>query len=56
MQAGWKQVTVASIDHTVAKTMVRSNPGYLLLKEGRVQGKWSFRALPDFHTLQSKLK
>ncbi|WP_038031949.1 BT_3928 family protein [Thermonema rossianum] len=45
-QAGWHHVVVASIDHTVAKTMVRSNPGYLLLQDGYVRGKWSYRALP----------
>lgn len=45
-QAGWHHVVIASIDHTVAKTMVRSNPGYLLLQDGYVRGKWSYRALP----------
>jgi triosephosphate isomerase len=34
-------------DETVLKTMVRSNPGYLLLKEGTILHKWSWANLPD---------
>jgi uncharacterized membrane protein YphA (DoxX/SURF4 family) len=33
-------------DATVLKTMVRSNPGMLLLKNGLVVGKWHFRDVP----------
>lgn len=34
-------------DGTLLKTIVRSNPGYLLLKEGTIIGKWSPATLPD---------
>lgn len=33
-------------DATVLKTMIRSNPGILLLKEGQIRGKWHFRDVP----------
>jgi len=34
-------------DETTLKTMVRSNPGYILLKDGVIIGKWSWANLPD---------
>jgi hypothetical protein len=39
-------LTFFSGDETTLKTIVRSNPGYLLLKEGRIAGKWSWATLP----------
>ena len=33
-------------DETTLKTIVRANPGYLLLKDGTVAGKWSWSTLP----------
>jgi hypothetical protein len=34
-------------DETVLKTMVRANPGYILLKDGTILGKWSWTNVPD---------
>jgi uncharacterized membrane protein YphA (DoxX/SURF4 family) len=36
-----------SADETTLKTMVRANPGYILLKDGIITGKWSWANLPD---------
>jgi hypothetical protein len=33
-------------DETTLKTMVRANPGYILLKDGTIVGKWSGANLP----------
>ncbi|MEQ8551422.1 MAG: DoxX family protein [Cyclobacteriaceae bacterium] len=38
-------------DATVLKTMVRSNPGILLLSDGTVVGKWHHNDVPDISTL-----
>jgi len=35
------------VDETTLKTMVRANPGYILLKNGTIAGKWSWANLPD---------
>ena len=34
-------------DETVLKTMIRSNPGYILLRDGTIVGKWSWANVPD---------
>ena len=36
-----------STDETTLKTMVRSNPGYILLKDGIIVDKWSYAGCPD---------
>lgn len=42
-------------DATVLKTMVRSNPGVLLLKNGVVVGKWHYNDLPTAAEVQALL-
>ncbi|MCU0460859.1 MAG: DoxX family protein [Bacteroidales bacterium] len=38
---------VCTVDETTLKTMVRSDPGYLLLKKGTILHKWSWANLPE---------
>lgn len=35
------------VDETTLKTMVRSNPGYILLRSGTIAEKWSWANLPE---------
>jgi hypothetical protein len=39
-------LTFCSADETTLKTMIRSNPGYILLKDGIILGKWSWANVP----------
>ena len=53
--AHWRDITGAEYpfcitDGTTLKTMIRSNPGLMLLKGGKVIRKWSHNALPDMQT------
>jgi len=48
----WRDLTGAeypfcSVDETTLRTIIRSNPGLLLLKDGTVMGKWSHNRLPQ---------
>ena len=41
-------------DRTFLKTIIRSNPGVLLWKEGTVVDKWHHRKLPDFDEMKEE--
>ncbi len=43
------------VDGTVLKTMVRSNPGIMLLQNGMVKGKWSRHDVPSPETIRQLL-
>ena len=42
-------------DDVVLKTMVRSNPGLILIKNGKVLGKWHFNDFPSYTEVKQKL-
>ena len=44
------------MDQTVLKTIIRSNPGYVLVKEGTILGKWHYNDTPSAEEVQSLLK
>jgi len=50
-RTAWTDVTMYSTDDKAIETMMRSNPGVVMLKDGVVIKKWSWRCLPDFATL-----
>ena len=57
----WRDITGAeyqfcNADETTLKTMIRSNPGLMLLKDGTIIDKWSHNALPQTDDLTAPLQ
>ena len=44
---GLTNMTLLSLDYTASKTAMRSNPGLMLLNDGVVVNKWSYRDYPS---------
>ena len=44
-----------SADETTLKTMIRSNPGYILIKDGIILGKWSLANVPEVTWFEKKM-
>ena len=51
-KSGIANLSYASMDELTIKTIIRSNPGLLLLKEGTIQAKWSSRNIPNVTELE----
>lgn len=47
-------LTFCQADETTLKTVVRSNPGYLLIRDGKIEGKWSWANLPTVDRILKK--
>lgn len=41
-------------DDVMIKTIMRSNPGVLLMKNGQIIHKWHYRQLPDYEEIKAK--
>ena len=41
-------------DDLLIKTMMRSNPGIFLLKNGHIIHKWHIKKLPDFEAIKNE--
>ena len=57
----WQDITGAEYpychtDDITLKTMIRSNPGLMLLKDGQIIRKWSHNALPQEEEMQGRLE
>ena len=57
--ADWKDITGAEYpfcmtDATTLKTIIRSNPGLVLIRNGKVMGKWSHHNLPKTNSLDKQ--
>ncbi len=46
---------VYNTDETTLKTIIRSNPGFILIKEGVILGKWHYRDFPGPETWNDHL-
>ena len=44
------------MDDVTLRTMIRSNPGLMLLHEGTIYNKWSNATLPDEYVLTDRLE
>lgn len=57
----WRDKTGAEypfcrMDDITLKTMVRSNPGLMLIKNGKILNKWSHEDIPDEYVLNDRLE
>jgi len=48
-------LTICTADETTLKTIVRANPGYMLLKDGTILGKWSWATVPPSERFSNEL-
>ncbi len=49
---GGPNIPYLNADDITLKTIIRSNPGVVLLKDGVIIKKWHSEKLPDFETIK----
>jgi hypothetical protein len=49
-------IAFLTCDGTTLKTIIRSNPGLVILKKGVVVAKYPFRSVSDFEEIKNELK
>lgn len=50
------EADLLTVDQTALKTMIRSNPGIVLLESGMIANKWHYNDLPSFNEIAPELK
>lgn len=50
------EIPAYNIDEVVIKAMIRANPGFILIQDGKVLGKWHFNDIPNKETLDALLR
>ena len=53
-QAAGCNTTFFTADDILLKTIVRSNPGFVLMKDGKIVHKWHHKKLPEFAEIQAR--
>lgn len=56
IEANNPSYNIYNADPTALKTIIRSNPGLLILKEGFVVDKWAHRRIPEYSTFKSNIE
>jgi len=53
-EVGFQDVQFCKADDILLKTIVRSNPGVVLWKDGKILEKWHIKRLPDYNVIKNK--
>ena len=53
-EVGFNGVQFCKADDILLKTIVRSNPGVVLWKDGKILDKWHIKRLPDYNVIKNK--